>query len=139
MNESALLAIAGVGLGLYVLMAMGLISVWRQQKRLTQECQLLRKQLQRGSDDVAGLCAAAIAVDKRLSENESHLHHMLDSLNAPQPRQDEFVIAEEEVHQGGYALAIEKIHLGASLDELVKSCGLTRDEAVLLMRLHGSH
>ncbi|MCQ8104980.1 DUF2802 domain-containing protein [Methylomonas sp. SURF-2] len=139
MNESVIWAIAGLALVLFALMAVGLISVWRQQKRLAQEYQLLHKQLQRSSDDVAGLCAAAIAVDKRLSENESHLYRMLDSLSSPQPMPDEFEVAEEEVSEGGYAAAIEKIRLGASLDELVKNCGLTRDEAVLLMRLHGAH
>lgn len=138
MNELVLLALAGIVLILLVLAA-ALFSLWRQQKRLKQEYQLLRSQLQRGSDDVAGLCAAAIAVDKRLSESESHLQQMLDAINAPQPRREEPVIVEDDDPQGGYSLAIEKIHRGASLDELVKSCGLTRDEAVLLMRLHGQH
>lgn len=132
------MALAGVVLALFVL-AVALILLWRQQKRLKQEYQFLRSQLQRSNDDVAGLCAAAIAVDKRLSESESHLNHMLDTVNTPQPQHNELVIAEEEELQGGYSLAIEKIHRGASLDELVKSCGLTRDEAVLLMRLHGQH
>lgn len=138
MNELVLLALAGIVLILLVL-ASALFSLWRQQKRLKQEYQLLRSQLQRGSDDVAGLCAAAIAVDKRLSESESHLQQMFDAINAPQPRREEPVIVEDDDLQGGYSLAIEKIHRGASLDELVKSCGLTRDEAVLLMRLHGQH
>ncbi|AEG02406.1 DUF2802 domain-containing protein [Methylomonas methanica] len=138
MNELVLLALAGVVLVLLVLAA-ALFSLWRQQKRLKQEYQLLRSQLQRSSDDVAGLCAAAIAVDKRLSESETHLNQMLDAVNAPEPEYNELVVAKEEDPQGGYSLAIEKIHRGASLDELVKSCGLTRDEAVLLMRLHGQH
>lgn len=139
MNEPILLVLAGIVLVLFVLVTVALILLWRQQKRLKQEYQFLRSQLQRSNDDVAGLCAAAIAVDKRLSESESHLNQMLDAVNAPQPEYNELVIAKEEDPQGGYSLAIEKIHRGASLDELVKSCGLTRDEAVLLMRLHGQH
>lgn len=137
MNESILLAIAGVAAALFVLEAVALILLWRRQKRLKQEYQILRSQLQRGSDDVAGLCAAAIAVDKRLSENESHLNRMLETLKASAEPRPEALFPVEEEPQGGYSLAIEKIHRGASLDELVKSCGLTRDEAVLLMRLHG--
>lgn len=136
MNEPIFLVLAGIVLALFVLVVAALVLLWRQQKRLKQECQFLRSQLQRSSDDVAGLCAAAIAVDKRLSESESHLSQMLDAINAPESLQNELGVAEEDP-QGGYASAIEKIHLGASLDELVKSCGLTRDEAVLLMRLHG--
>lgn len=136
MNEPIFLVLAGIVLALFVLVAAALVLLWRQQKRLKQECQFLRSQLQRSIDDVAGLCAAAIAVDKRLSESESHLSQMLDAINAPESLQNELGVTEEDP-QGGYASAIEKIHLGASLDELVKTCGLTRDEAVLLMRLHG--
>jgi hypothetical protein len=44
---------------------------------------------------------------------------------------------QSETESQGYAFAIEKIQRGVNIDELVKSCGLTRDEAVLLMRLHG--
>lgn len=139
MNEFVLLAAAGVVLALFMLVAGALILLWRRQKKLKQENHLLQSQLQRISDDVAGLCAAAIAVDNRLSEGESHLNRILDAVNAPQPLHNDFPVAEDEEPNGGYSLAIEKIHRGASLDELVKSCGLTRDEAVLLMRLHGQH
>jgi len=139
MNETVLLAIAGVVSALFALTAVALVLLWRRQKKLTQEYRFLRSQLQRSSDDVAGLCAAAIAVDKRLSESESHLNRMLEVVNAPQLQREALAAAVEEEPQGGYALAIEKIRRGAGLDELVKSCGLTRDEAVLLMRLHGRH
>ncbi|MBS4049867.1 MAG: hypothetical protein KGZ69_01520, partial [Methylomonas sp.] len=78
MNETVLLAIAGVVSALFALTAVALVLLWRRQKKLTQEYRFLRSQLQRSSDDVAGLCAAAIAVDKRLSESESHLNRMLE-------------------------------------------------------------
>lgn len=117
------------------------IKLSRQLKRLQQDYQSLRSQIQRSSDDVAGLCSAAIAVDKRLSANESQLSQLLTVGNMPQPsflRPEEHLGHEQsETEQQGYAFAIEKIQRGVNIDELVKSCGLTRDEAVLLMRLHG--
>lgn len=143
MNESMVGIIAGSVSVLLIAMAVVMAKLWREQKKLKQDCQALRAQIQRGSDDVAGLCSAAIAVDKRLSANESRLRQFLDDINASQPkeqpRRDEVFDAEdrEEDARQGYAHAIEKIRGGTSLDELVKSCGLTRDEAVLLMRLHG--
>ncbi len=117
------------------------IKLSRQLKRLQQDYQSLRSQIQRSSDDVAGLCSAAIAVDKRLSANESQLSQLLTVGNMPQPsflRPEEHLGHEKsETEPQGYAFAIEKIQRGVNIDELVKSCGLTRDEAVLLMRLHG--
>ena len=119
------------------------IKLWRQLKRVQQDYQSLRSQIQRSSDDVAGLCSAAIAVDKRLSANEGQLSQLL--LTATQVpsqlasfKQENHVTYEaNEQEPQSYALAIEKIQRGVNIDELIKSCGLTRDEAVLLVRLHG--
>jgi hypothetical protein len=144
MNESLLLVIvAMVVIGL-ALSALAWLWLWREQKKLRQDFRTLTTQLQRSHDDVAGLCSAAVAVDKRLALNESRLNNMLDSTKPePQPRSSaapayqEMTENEEEQEQQGYELAIDKIRRGANVDELVKSCGLTRDEAVLLVRLHG--
>lgn len=133
MDESFLLAIAGSEAVLFLLIAIVLVRLWRGQIKLKQDVLALTAQLERSSDDVAGLCSAAVAVDKRLATNESRLSDMLETISAPhmssQPSYDE--------EPQGYELAIEKIRRGANVEELVKSCGLTRDEAVLLVRLHG--
>lgn len=141
MNETLILALIGaIGLAA-ALLFVSQIKLWRQLKKLQQDCQSLRSQSQRSSDDVAGLCSAAIAVDKRLSANESQLSQLVNAGYTPQqtlPQQEEHVVYEaNDEEPQGYALAIEKIQRGVNIDELVKSCGLTRDEAVLLMRLHG--
>lgn len=141
MNETLILALIGA-IGLAVaLLFVSQIKLWRQVKRLQQDCQSLRSQSQRSSDDVAGLCSAAIVVDKRLSASESQISQLINAGYTSQhslPQQEEDVVYEaNDEEQQGYALAIEKIQRGVNIDELVKSCGLTRDEAVLLMRLHG--
>lgn len=141
MNDTLMLSLIGVVGFAAALLFVIFIKLSRQLKRLQQDYQSLRSQIQRSSDDVAGLCSAAIAVDKRLSANESQLSQLLTVGNMPQPsfsRPEEHLGHEQsETEPQGYAFAIEKIQRGVNIDELVKSCGLTRDEAVLLMRLHG--
>lgn len=143
MNDTLLIALIGtIGFASLLLLVIH-IKVLRQLKRLQQDYQSLRSQIQRGSDDVAGLCAAAIAVDKRLSASESQLSQLLKARYVPQSafsaQEEPLVYAEKQDAPQGYALAIEKIQQGVNIDDLVKSCGLTRDEAVLLMRLHGKN
>lgn len=139
MNEQFLLVIIGV-IGMAILfLGFGFLWLFREHKKLKQNYQQVAKQLQCASDDLAGLCSAAIVVDSRMAANESRLIYMMDNISTPQskpqPNVDE-EIEDDETPQG-YELAIEKIRQGANAEELVKRCGLTRDEAVLLMRLHG--
>ena len=141
MNEPLLLAIVAVFAALFVLMAVALLRLWREQKKLKQALGDLHADIHRSSGDVAGLCSAALAVDKRLAANESRLSTVLDDLNTRQqaapPPQTQVIAEDDDEQPQGYQKAIEKIRRGAGLEELVKSCGLTRDEAVLLIRLHG--
>jgi hypothetical protein len=65
------------------------------------------------------------------------LNSIIDLVNTDQsPRQQNVQPKNEDIGQD-YADAIQKIRCGAGVDELVKDCRLTRDEAVLLVRLHG--
>jgi septal ring factor EnvC (AmiA/AmiB activator) len=141
MNDTLILALIGLIGFAASLLTVSQIKLWRQHKRLQQDYESLRSQIQRSSDDVAGLCSAAIAVDKRLSVNESQLSQLLNvgymSQQSLSRQQEQIANESNEEEPQGYALAIEKIQRGVNIDELVKSCGLTRDEAVLLMRLHG--
>lgn len=140
MDEWLWWAIAGISVVLLVSIAIVLAWLWRQQQKHKLELRELAAQLQRSSDDLAGLCSAAVAVDQRLAVNESRLNKVLENLSVP-PAQPEplhqDVVAEEEPQAQGYQLAIEKIRQGANVEDLMKSCGLTRDEAMLLVRLHG--
>jgi len=145
MNEFLIVIVAGVFAVLFLLMAIAIVRLWREQKRLKQVLDEVYADIKRNSGDVAGLCSAAIAVDKRLAANESRLSTVLNDLNTQQyatpPSQQQIFAEDDDVEEQpqGYQKAIEKIRCGADLEELVKSCGLTRDEAVLLMRLHARH
>jgi len=139
MDEPVLWSIAvGVAL-LFCLITAVLVFLWREHRKLKQQLQTLTAQVQRSHDDLVGLCSAAVVVDKRLASGEIRLQDMLERLSLIQ--ETPFLqIDDEELEQEpsqGYEKAIEKIQQGAEVDDLVKACGLTRDEAVLLLRLHG--
>lgn len=146
MNDLFLLGIAGFTLILLVLVVVAFLNLKREQKKLKQAYQALALQIQRSGDDVVGLCSAAVAVDRRLSANEALLREVRESIEIQQNnaeflsgyQQDSIDEVESDQPQS-YRQAIERIHCGATIDELVRECGMTRDEAVLLMRLHSSN
>lgn len=135
-----------IGLAIVVMLLGGGVfigySLIKKQRKLQLDLAELLRLLDRSQTDVAGLCSAAVAVDKRLALLESELGNLIGVVsmrdsevtkaNEPMDEIDEAGAAEQ-----GYRLAIERIHDGADAEELVKHCGLTRDEAMLLLRLHG--
>ncbi|WP_020483659.1 DUF2802 domain-containing protein [Methylomonas sp. MK1] len=132
MSEYLLLVLAGV---VVFVLAM-LVWLLRQQQTLKQQFQSLDERVQRSNEDVAGLCSAAVAVDRRLAANDSRLNSIVDQVNT-QRQTVTNVAPAEPIPASGYEDVIQKIRNGVGIEELVRDCGLTRDEAVLLMRLHG--
>ncbi len=134
MSDYLLMTIAGAVL----LVAAVLVWLLREHNKLKRDYRLLADQLQHNKEDVAGLCAAAVVVDQHLVANDARLNAILDDINAYQPPSQLVGPTPSRDDQSqGYDEVIQKIRRGASVDELVRDCGLTRDEAVLLMRLHG--
>ncbi|MDD2762308.1 MAG: DUF2802 domain-containing protein [Methylomonas sp.] len=138
MDESYYLVIVVGETVLLGLISFFLARLWRAQKKLEQDLKVLSAQLESGNGDVTGLCSAAVAVDNRLAVYESRLNDLIDNIADTQAHSFGAEEAHEEpVATQGYQHAIEKIRRGADIEELVRSCSLTRDEAMLLMRLHG--
>ncbi|WP_367155428.1 DUF2802 domain-containing protein [Methylomonas sp. HYX-M1] len=95
--------------------------------------------MQQTHEDLAGICSAAVMVDKRLAANDARLDQVWEFVqDQGQADMEKFAEVPTASTQQSYDGVIQKIRWGISLDELVKECGLTRDEAVLLMRLHGA-
>ncbi len=142
MDETVLWMIAA-GAAVLVILVIGIsLWLWLEHRKLKQEIRTLSAQVQRSSDDLVGLCSAAIAVDKRLEANEFRVDGLLENIVQMQEAEPERILLDEpdepdDGHAQSYESAIEKIHLGAGVEDLVRACGLTRDEAVLLVRLHG--
>ncbi|NOT83878.1 MAG: DUF2802 domain-containing protein [Methylococcaceae bacterium] len=96
--------------------------------RFKKAIQLLNEHISENSREVASLKAAAITVERRLSAYEVYLKGM-------QSKVDEFEQAETVATP--YYTVIQKVKAGASAAELIQNFGLNRDEAALLIRLHG--
>lgn len=146
-----------------------LVMLWLifENFKIKKSLATLTSLLEQNSNDIAGLCAAAVVVDKKLMEAEKKLNHLPEQLtdyecqgeSAPpdQPRrvEDRYesvdfedVIEQQEIESvesdvseqqdnQPYYSAIQGVRDGATIDELMQQFGLSRDEAVLLSRLHG--
>ena len=137
MNDYLLMAIAGT----LVLIAVMLVFLLREYKKIKHQCRLLEDKFRRNNEDLAGLCSAAVEVDQRLVRNDARLLALLERVSElqqpPPPPQPVSRQPDSNEYAEGYDIAIQKIRSGCGVNELVKHCGLTRDEAVLLISLHG--
>lgn len=102
----------------------------RGYKKLRQDYIILSKHVERNNRDIAGLCSAAVCVDSRLSDNNEQLNGIVEKVT-------DFEQHEQQTSQP-YHSAIQKVRNGADAEELIQQCGLSREEALLLIRLHGN-
>lgn len=111
-----------------LLLAVALVVCHRRIRSLRQEMEALSRRLAGQSDDVAGLCSAALNVERRLAQDEKRLGELFDWMAGQK--------TEERLHSP-YHAAIDLIRRGGDVEQLVAQCGISRDEAALLLRLHG--
>lgn len=116
---------------------LGLVVLVRAYLKLRQEYRALANTLSASNNDIAGLCSAALAVNSRITASEELLSELsaalaeLRHINSENQQQ-------AESSDTSYSAVIQKARSGASVNELMHNCGLSRDEATLLIRLHGS-
>ena len=117
-----------IGLSVFILFTF-LINIWliMENRKLKQNFQLLLDDVHKSHRDIAGLCSAAVTVDNQLSSNREQLNSI----------QEKIVNYEKDSTNRTYHSVIEKIHEGADVGQLIHECGISRDEAVLLISLHG--
>jgi len=129
----ATLIIEGVTI---VVMLMALFWLVRTQLKLKHDYQLLNDIVHGNSNDIAGLCSAALTVDSRIATVDNRIavtDGQIDDLAAK--------IADAEQNDQSdhpYSIDIRKVKSGASVNDLMQNSGLSHDEAALLIRLHGS-
>lgn len=99
----------------------------RKQSLLRQALEENQARLEQLLDDLKALHAAAAGQVNHISRIEEHVHHLAD-------RQEQ--IDYKDPTNQSYSEAIELIQRGATVDELLRR-GLRREEAELLMRMHG--
>ncbi|MGZ8173480.1 MULTISPECIES: DUF2802 domain-containing protein [Methylobacter] len=135
MNNPVMVVLIIEGITIVVMLVV-LFWLVRTQLRLKHDYQVLNDIVHGNSNDIAGLCSAALTVDSRIATVDSRIavtDGQIDDLAAK--------IAEVEQNDQSshpYSGDIRKVRSGASVNELMKNSGLSHDEAALLIRLHGS-
>ena len=92
-----------------------------------EEGERLRQEVQRLRDDLGALCSGAVGVSERVARIEQKLQRVSE-------RQEQMGSTTPESQP--YDQAVELARKGASAEELVKQCGLTKGEADLVVMMH---
>ncbi|MCF7965428.1 DUF2802 domain-containing protein [Methylobacter sp. Wu8] len=135
MNNLLMIALIVEGAAIAI-MLVALFWLARTLLKLKHDYHVLNDIVHGNTNDIAGLCSAALTVDSRIATVDSKIavaDEHLDDLAAK--------IAEVGQHDQSshpYSGDIRKVRSGASVDELMQNSGLSHDEAALLIRLHGS-
>lgn len=117
-----------VGMGLLGGMAIALVWVVRRETRQRAAA------LQTVQNDLRALCNASMAMGERVRQAERQLQQLAEQQKAFGARQEELQRVDETGH--GYEQAIKLAQKGASVDDLMDVCGLTRGEAELVAMVH---
>jgi len=106
-----------------------IVWLFLEHKKLKQDYITLYDYVERNSKDVSGLCSAAVSVDKQLSDTNQQLNSVLGKIAD---------FEQQEQASQPYHNAIQMVRNGVAVEELIEQCGLSQEEAALLMRLHGN-
>lgn len=99
-------------------------SVARLERGLAEECQRNAK-LQ---DEIRALLSGATGLTEHLAKAQAQLKRLGE-------RQDQLDMRDPQAQAYDYAITMAR--RGASREELMRRCGLVRDEAELLVRMYG--
>jgi len=103
----------------------------RQQRRQAQQQQLADAERDRRIAELRQRLDACVEGDLRMGEQLREL----DRLVAPLPERLN-QLAQRDPANLSFSQAARLVDLGASVDELTQSCGLSQSEAELVSRLH---
>jgi hypothetical protein len=115
-----ILGLALGGLGFFLL---------RQLGRLQGEIRTLEQRLRQLDAGLTAVVAGAGGQDRRVGHTEQRLHDLLRRLEG---------LEEQQRTSRPYDEAIRLVRQGAGAERLMEELGLSRSEAELLIKLHGS-
>ena len=141
---SALLLVTALG---FLVMIAGVVWLARAHLALRREHLALSDKLEAYRNDLAGLCTAALAMDRHMDMNDAQLQQLMEQIASLPTTSSATVAAPSAVSREPspaaelhpYGSVIQKVRSGASIAELMQSAGLSHDEAALLIRLHGAN
>ena len=128
MNNPLLAVLIVEGMTIAVMLVV-LFWLVRAQLKLKYDYQALNDIVHGNSNDIAGLCSAALTVDSRIAATVEQIDDLAVKIA-------EVELNDQSSHP--YSVDIRKVRSGASVNDLMQNSGLTHDEAALLIRLHGS-
>ena len=149
MNNLLLVALIIEGI---TIASMLIVFFWlvRAQLKLKHDYQVLNGIVHGNSNDIAGLCSAALTVDSRIATVDDRIAIVdnriatVDNRIAVTDGQIDDLAAKiadtehNDQPDHPYSIDIRKVKSGADVNELMQNSGLSHDEAALLIRLHGS-
>lgn len=117
-----------VAIALIVLLAAALVVLAKKQSGMRRELSDNQARIEQLMEELKALYAGAAGQGNHIARIEEQISNLTD-------RQEQLDVHDPTSQS--YSEAIELIHAGASIDELIRR-GLRREEAELLMRMHGS-
>lgn len=130
MDERLLLLILGLLLGVLVAV---LAAMYFGLHRLAQRQIEQQSQLDERINKLAQKLTEYQQSNIRMGEELINLREKLTQLDNKQQR-----FEQQDVHTMPYNQASRLVSMGASLDDLIQACGLSRSEAELMLKLYGS-
>lgn len=103
--------------------------------KLKQNYAELMDRLDQNSEDLDGLCTAAVNVDREIVVNRQQLMVLLERINQPIPQKTQ-QSTDSPAPDQRYQDIIHRVKGGAKVDDLVSEFALSKDEATLLVSLH---
>jgi len=117
--------------------AVAAIAFTRWRRLTEREAQHTASALRQALEGIARLEQSSAGLAAQLSQLESQAAARDVELGALTERLQSLARPENTPSQSNYDIAIRLARGGAQRDELMASCGLTRQEAELVARLHG--
>lgn len=120
--------------GCLFLLGLMFVLVLKHKKRIDsydKKVQELWKKIEVIQKDVAALCASGLGVDERVGGTEKRMRALFERI-------EELEENDGSEHLQEFQRAIKLAQEGATTEDIVDQCNLTRDEASLLLRLHQS-
>jgi len=124
-----LMTLIAVVTGMVIIMVIVLFWLVRAHLKLKHDYQTLADVVRGHNNDITDLCAAALTADGYMAATDEQISGLYAKFSDYQHN-------EPSTHP--YSQVIQKVHSGASVNELMQNSGLSQDEAALLIRLHGS-
>lgn len=121
--------IAAIFAVIIVLLAILIFKIWSDLNILKAKIMTVDNNLNRLSDSFYGISAGAVGQGEHISKVEKDIDQLRSRLET---------IAMNEQQSAGHSQAIRMAKRGATSEEIAETCGLTRVEADLVIRLHSA-